>query len=137
MFCQICLSHYVWGKFSNSWCANYWKMQLTVKTWNLEVFTHAPSRQNSPLGSYRHSPGRECFHYTESLFSSLNGRSISHWASLERFLFPFRTKQTVFYLALTLMKKPYDQRNYAQLSISGTERNVSLSEAKRSNYHAE
>ena len=35
------------------------------------------------------------------------------------------------------MKKPYDQRNYAQLSISGTERNVSLSEAKRSNYHAE
>ena len=142
-------------KISNSWCEDYWKMHLPAKNWSLDVFTHAHA--NPPLGSYHQPTGGgdysfhrrqrySCCYYVSikpnffSLCSGtnhLNGSSISHWPGLERFLFPFRTKRLVFYLALTSMNKFCDQRNHTELSISGAERNVSLSEAECSNNHPE
>ena len=38
-FCQTCISHHGWWKFSNSWYSNYWKIHLRVRKLNLDIFT--------------------------------------------------------------------------------------------------
>ena len=47
-FSQTCISHFCWGKFSNLWCSDHWKMHFWVKKLDPFIVTDAPLAKLSP-----------------------------------------------------------------------------------------